>query len=69
MKWLIEWKQWNPETEKHELESDFWYTWKDAVRIFNDCIDDALCISAKVTCFMGDAPYPTNDPVVLEYRL
>ena len=68
MTWMIEWKEWNPETQQYDINSDSWDKWDDVVRIFNDCIKDELCNGATVYCFMGDLPYTTDDPIVLEYR-
>lgn len=68
MYWEIEWKTWNEEIQDYETSSDTWDKWEDVVRIFTDCITDALCGGATVTCYLGDMPYTTEDPVVLEYR-
>ena len=68
MTWMIEWKEWNPETQQYDTNSDSWDKWDDVVRIFNDCIQDELCNGATVYCFMGGLPYTTDDPIVLDYR-
>jgi len=69
MTWMVEWWEDDPMTEEIVHNSDSWDKWEDVVRIFIECIEDDLCVKAKVTCFLGDNPYPTDDPVVLEYRL
>ena len=68
MTWLIEWKEYDPLTQKTTLSSDSWDTWEDVVRVFNECITDTLCMGATVYSFLGGKLYPTNDPIVLEYR-
>jgi hypothetical protein len=68
MSWMVEWKQWDEQKQDYILCSDFWDKWEDVVRIFNDCIADSLCGGATVYCFLGDKPYTTDDPIVLEYR-
>lgn len=69
MSWDVEWKEWDEEKQEYIVSSDIWDKWEDVVRIFNDCIQDALCCACKVTCLMNYSPYPSDDPVVLEYRL
>lgn len=68
MTWMVEWKEYDFETGKVMTNSDSWDKWSDVVKIFNDCIADEFCYGAKVYCFMGDNLYPTEDPIVLEYR-
>ena len=67
--WLIEWKEWNEETESYDLECDTWHKWDDVVSIFNDCISDELCKGATVYCFLDGEPYngTGTDNIVLKY--
>lgn len=68
MTWMIEWKEYDPLTQKTTTNSDSWDKWEDVVRVFNDCIADALCMGATVYSFLGGKPYTTDDSIVLDYR-
>ena len=67
MSWLVEWKEYDPLTKEIAINSDSWDDWDMVVRIYNECIADALCVGAKVYCFMDGELYPSDDPVVLAY--
>lgn len=68
MNWVVEWTEYNPETEEIAISSDSWNKWDDVVRIFNDCIKDELCYGAAVYCYRNDEPYPSaGDNLVLAY--
>lgn len=68
MNWMVEWKEYNPETEEIVINSDSWDKWSDVVKIFTDCITDTLCYGAKVYGFIDGNLYPADDPIILEYR-
>ena len=66
MYWLIEWKEWNEEIQDYETSSDIWHKWEDAIRIFNDCVQDALCHGCIVTQYTNDIPND-HDNIILSY--
>ena len=68
MYWEVEWKTWNEEIKDYETSSDVYHPWEKTLEIFMECVKDNLCGGATVYCFMGDMPYTTDDPIVLEYR-
>lgn len=69
MNWMIEWKEWDPDKEEYIIDCDTWRKWEDVVRIFNECIEDALCHGATVYCFYHGEPYNGDgeDNIVLKY--
>ena len=47
--WMVEWKEWNPETNTHEWSSDCWDTWEEVEMIVRDCVTDPLCADYRIT--------------------
>lgn len=47
--WMVEWKEWNPETNTYEWSSDCWDTWEEVEMIARDCVTDPLCADYRVT--------------------
>lgn len=66
--WTIEYTTLNDdlnEPVEHNVER---HNWRDTLDLFIRCVENHDCTGCKVTCYLGGIPYPTADPVVLEYR-
>lgn len=68
MHWEIERKVYDYNEQEVKSVVETAKTWEEAVTDFNTCLSDPTCVGATVRSYYDGKPYPTSDPVVLDYR-
>ena len=66
-KWILECTMVDDDLEEH-IKTIERTDWNKTLETFVNMVKHPDCSVIKVTCYLGDVPYPTNDPVVLEFR-
>lgn len=66
-KWILECTMVDDDLEEH-IKTIERTDWDKTLETFVNMVKHPDCMTIKVTCYLGDVPYPTEDPVVLEFR-
>lgn len=67
MTWKFEWIEANPITEEKEKNEVYETEWKDVTDRFCELLTNDLCEGITVYCLVDGHPWPTNNPIVLQY--
>lgn len=49
MPWMVEWEEWDEETNTYNYSCDWWATWEEVEMVVHDCVTDSFCRSYCVT--------------------